>query len=63
MKMVFRKEHPAFANRWRRNALVGGILGLFVALVFGITIVKLSGGHMMEAFDHAIRPSLLENSR
>ncbi|MDE0111326.1 MAG: hypothetical protein OXI87_18000 [Albidovulum sp.] len=59
--MAIRKEHPAFARRWRRNALVGAILGMFVALVFGITIVKLSSGHLMEAFDHAVRPSLLES--
>ena len=39
---------------------IAGVLGAFVLLVFSITIVKLSSGHMLEAFDHAIRPSLLD---
>ena len=47
-------------RRARRNAAVGWALAGFVILVFAVTIVKLSGGHMMEAFDHAVRPSLLE---
>lgn len=63
VNVAIRKEHPSVANRWRPNALVGAILGMFVLLVFGITIVKMSGGQMMEAFDHAVRPSLLENER
>jgi len=36
------------------------ILGGFVLLVFVITVVKLSQGQMIEGFDHAVRPSLLE---
>jgi len=39
---------------------IGLILGGFVLLVFVITVVKLSQGQMIEGFDHAVRPSLLE---
>lgn len=41
---------------------LGLILGGFVALVFVITVVKMSQGQMIEGFDHALRPSLLEAS-
>ena len=40
--------------------LLAGILAGFVVLVFAITVVKLSSGQLMEAFDHVVRPSLLE---
>lgn len=30
----------------------------FVALVFGVTVVKMSNGAMLEAFDHSYRISV-----
>ncbi len=42
--------------------LLAGILAGFVVLVFAITVVKLSSGQLMEAFDHVVRPSLLEGA-
>ncbi len=42
--------------------MVGGALAGFVLLVFAISVVKLSSGQLMEAFDHMIRPSLLEQA-
>ena len=52
--------HEVYARRKRRNLVLGAVLGSFVILVFAITIVKMSSGHQMEAFDHSVRPSLLE---
>lgn len=47
-------------RRRRSNAMIGFILGAFVVLVFAITVVKMKNGASMEAFDHVLRPSLLE---
>ncbi len=47
-------------RRRRSNAMIGLILGAFVVLVFAITVVKMKNGASMEAFDHVLRPSLLE---
>ncbi|MCY4139069.1 MAG: cytochrome C oxidase assembly protein [Rhodobacteraceae bacterium] len=57
--------HPDSAlhlRRKRSNAAIGFILGAFVVLVFAITIVKMKNGASMEAFDHVLRPSLLETN-
>ena len=36
------KEHELHTRRKGRNASVGIVLGLFVALIFAVTMVKLS---------------------
>lgn len=51
-------DHEIHGRRKNRNLWVGGILGGFVLLVFGVTIVKLSSGQMIEGFDHVVRPSI-----
>ncbi|QIK39348.1 hypothetical protein [Pontivivens nitratireducens] len=51
--------HEIYTRRKGRNVAVLLILLAFVALVFAVTIVKMSNGASMEAFDHAIRPSIL----
>lgn len=56
------RDHEIHARRRGRNMTLGLILAGFVGLVFVITVVKLSQGQMIEGFDHAIRPSLLEAS-
>ena len=56
------RDHELHTRRKGRNLMLGGILVSFVALVFVITIVKLSQGQMIEGFDHAVRPSLLEKA-
>lgn len=58
--MAITKDHELHRRRAKRNLALGLVLGGFVALVFGITMVKLSNGEMMQAFDHSLRPSLLE---
>ena len=35
-------------------------LGLFIVIVFLVTIAKLSNGNSIEGFDHTLRPSLLK---
>ena len=40
-------------------------LGNFILLIFLVTIVKISDGGTMQAFDHSVRPELIgavENS-
>jgi hypothetical protein len=56
--MAIRQDHDLHRRRARRNALVGVVLGAFVVLVFGITMVKIKDGSKMEAFDHQPRYSL-----
>ena len=40
--MAIRPEHELHSRRWGRNLGLGLVLGAFVALVFGLTIVKVS---------------------
>ncbi len=42
------------------NIGLGLILAAFVVLVFSVTIVKLSSGDTMQAFDHVLRPEMLK---
>ncbi len=58
--MAITKDHDLHKRRAKRNILLGLVLGSFVALVFGITMVKLSEGQMLEAFNHTARPSLVQ---
>ena len=60
--MPITRQHELHVRRGRRNLLLAGILAGFVVLVFAITVVKLSSGQLMEAFDHVVRPSLLEGA-
>ena len=55
----FREEHELHKRRFGRNMGLLAVLSAFVAIVFGLTIVKVSEGGKLEAFDHATRPSLL----
>lgn len=51
-------EHEIHRRRFGRNAGLGIVLVGFVAIVFGLTIVKISGGASMEGFDHTVRHSV-----
>ncbi len=57
--MAFRPDHELHKRRFGRNMGLGLVLVAFVALVFGLTIAKVSGGGKIEAFDHTARPSLI----
>lgn len=53
-----------FEIRKRRsstNITIGLILVIFVALIFSVTLVKLSNGDKMQAYDHVLRPEMLIN--
>ena len=54
-----RVEHEIHRRRWSRNLGLGLVLAAFVALVFGLTVVKVRQGDMMQAFDHQPRASVL----
>ncbi len=57
--MTIKVEHEIHQRRFGRNLGVGLLLVTFAALVFGLTIAKVSGGGSIEAFDHTYRPSIV----
>jgi len=48
-------EHEIHKRRLGRNVGLGTVLGVFVALVFALTIAKISDGDPTQAFDHSLR--------
>ena len=56
--MALARDHELHRRRLGRNTGVGLTLVAFIALVFGLTIAKISGGGMVQAFDHTYRPAL-----
>ena len=59
MVMALRPEHDLHRRRRSRNVGLGLVLAAFVALVFGLTVVKVRHGDLMEAYDHQPRVSVL----
>lgn len=57
--MKLQPLHEIHTRRFGRNLGVGLVLALFVALVFGLTVVKVTSIGPMPAFDHVVRPELL----
>ena len=58
-KMSFRPDHELHRRRLGRNVGLGLVLGAFVALVFGLTVVKISDGGQMQGYDHVVQPELV----
>lgn len=56
--MAIRVEHEIHRRRFGRNLGVGLLLAGFVALVFALTVVKVTRGDPMQGFDHVVRPEL-----
>lgn len=54
--MAIKVEHEIHYRRFGRNLGVGLLLGGFVAVVFALTVVKVSNGDRMHAGDHAVSP-------
>ena len=50
--------HELHGRRFSRNLGVGLTLAFLVALVFGLTVVKVTRGELNERFDHVVRPQL-----
>jgi hypothetical protein len=53
--MAIIKESDMHKSRFGRNVGLGLVLVAFVAIVFGLTIVKVTEGDPMQAFDHSVR--------
>lgn len=56
--MSLSRDHEIHHRRFGRNLGVALVLVAFIALVFWLTVVKVSGGGSLEAFDHSYRPSI-----
>ena len=56
--MAFRAEHEIHRRRLGRNLGVAFTLAAFIALVFALTVVKVTRGDPMQAFDHVVRPEM-----
>lgn len=56
--MSFRPDHDLHRRRFSRNLGLGVTLVAFVVLVFALTVVKVTRGDPMQAFDHTVRPEL-----
>lgn len=52
-------EHELHRRRRSRNVGLGLVLAGFVALIFGLTVVKVRQGDLMEAYDHQPRVSIV----
>lgn len=61
MMMGLHAEHDLHRRRKSRNVGLGLVLVCFVALVFGLTVVKVQQGDLMEAYDHQPRVSVVPN--
>lgn len=57
--MALRPEHELHQRRKGRNLGLLAVLLVFIAIVFGLTVVKITNGDMMEGFDHKPRTSIL----
>ena len=56
--MAFKPEHEMHRRRFSRNLGVGLLLVVFVGLVFALTVVKVTRGDPMQAYDHQVNPDL-----
>lgn len=57
--MSFRPDHELHRRRLSRNVGLGLTLGAFIILVFALTVVKVTRGDPMRAFDHTLRPEMV----
>ncbi|MCU0815407.1 MAG: hypothetical protein MUF74_02685 [Cypionkella sp.] len=55
----FKPEHELHRRRFSRNLGLGLTLVAFICLVFALTVVKVTRGDPMQAFDHVVRPEMV----
>ena len=55
---MIRATHEIHDRRKSRNIGLGLTLVGFVAIVFALTVVKVTRGDPMQAFDHVARPEM-----
>ncbi len=51
--------HELHERRFSRNVGVALTLVAFIAVVFGLTVVKVTRGDSLQGFDHQVRPEML----
>lgn len=56
--MEIKATHDIHKRRFSRNVGVGLTLLAMVAIVFGLTVVKVKRGDPMQGFDHVVRPEM-----
>ena len=57
--MDLKATHEIHQRRFSRNVGVALTLVFFMAVVFGLTVVKVQRGDPMQAFDHAPRMEMV----
>jgi hypothetical protein len=57
--MSFRPDHEIYKRRFGRNLGLGLALAGFVAVMFGLTVVKVKHAGPIEGYDHVVQPHLV----
>ncbi len=57
--MSFRPDHEIYKRRLGRNVGLGLTLVALVAIVFGLTVVKVTESGPIQGYDHVVQPGLL----
>ncbi len=60
---MFNQKHEIYKRRNKNNVWLGIIMGGLVIVIFSVTVVKLSNGNKMQAFDHSLRPEMVESGK
>lgn len=60
--MAIKALHEIHTRRKSRNVGVGLVLVGFIAVIFGLTVVKVQTLGAVQGFDHVVRPELLERA-
>ncbi len=58
--MALNVEHEIHRRRRSRNVGLGLTLAALIAVVFGLSVVKITTVGPIEAYDHVARPALTE---
>ncbi len=60
--MSFRTTHELHHRRAGRNIGLAVVLIGFIAIIFGLTVVKVTNGDPMQGFDHAPRNEMIPST-
>ncbi len=58
--MAIRVEHEIHRRRRSRNVGLGLTLVALIAVLFGLSVVKITSVGPIEGYDHVARPALVE---
>ena len=61
--MSFRPDHEIYRRRLGRNVGLGLVLAAFVAVIFGLTVVKVSQTGPIQGYDHVMQPALVPTEK